>query len=226
MKYKGIIFDFNGVLLWDTHLHEKAWTDFSTTLRGTPFSSEELSSHVHGRPNQYILEYLLHRPITSEEFHRLSGQKESIYQTFCLQNREDFQLSPGAIDLLDFLIKNNIPHTIATASDKNNVDFFVKHLNLRRWFDVEKIVFDNGSFPGKPAPDIYLRAAANINLSPNDCIAVEDSKSGLTAAYSAKIGKVIALGPMELHTTLVNIKGVNEVITSLEQLRKQLFLSS
>ena len=42
MKYKGIIFDFNGVLLWDSHLHEKAWGDFSKILRGHPLSSEEI----------------------------------------------------------------------------------------------------------------------------------------------------------------------------------------
>lgn len=223
MKYKGIIFDFNGVLLWDTHLHEKAWTDFSASLRGTPFSLDELALHVHGRPNQYILEYLLNRPISSLEFQRFSEQKESIYQTLCLQSKEDFQLSPGAIDLLDFLVEKTIPHTIATASDKNNVDFFVKHLNLSKWFDLTKIVFNNGSFPGKPAPDIYLKAAATINLSPTHCIAVEDSKSGLTAAYSAKIGKIIALGPMDTHKTLVNITGVSEVVTSLGQLRKEHF---
>ena len=101
MKYKGIIFDFNGVLLSDSYLHEKAWKKFSKKLRGKSLSLEEISMHVHGRTNKYILEYILNRSITSQELNSLSFRKESLYQNLCLQHVEEFRFSHGAIDLLD-----------------------------------------------------------------------------------------------------------------------------
>ncbi|MFN2104070.1 MAG: HAD family hydrolase, partial [Candidatus Promineifilaceae bacterium] len=95
--------------------------------------------------------------------------------------------------LLDFLVEREIPHTIATASGKGNVDFFVEHLDLGRWFDATKIVYDDGTMAGKPAPDFYLAAAQRLGLPPERCIVIEDSISGLRAAQAAGIGRVIAL---------------------------------
>jgi beta-phosphoglucomutase-like phosphatase (HAD superfamily) len=220
-KYQGIIFDFNGVLLWDSHLHEKAWNDFSLTSRGYALNPDEIFGQVHGRTNRSVLEFLLNRQISSQEFEKLSRQKETIYQNLCLEKMEEFQLSPGAIKLFDFLIDHDIPHTIATAADKFNLDFYVDHLKLDRWFDVSSIVYDNGTFPGKPAPDMYLRAAKNINVTPDKCVVIEDSKSGLMAAINAKIGKIIGLAPPGKENQLLNIKGVSEVIPSLLQLKKE-----
>lgn len=224
MKYKGLIFDFNGVLLWDSHLHEKAWGDFSTTLRGKRLSSEEMFAHVHGRPNKSVLEYLLKRSITSQELRSLSSQKETIYQELCLQNPEEFQLSPGAIDLFDFLAKNDVPYTIATASDENNLKFFTKHLKLDKWFDISQIVYDNGSYTGKC--DMFIKAAKNLKLFPEESIVIEDSKSGIAAALEAKIGKIIGFGPKETHDLLLTLRGVSCAIGSLDQFDRALVLRS
>jgi beta-phosphoglucomutase-like phosphatase (HAD superfamily) len=65
-------------------------------------------------------------------------------------------LSPGARGLLETLERRNIPRTIATSSEITNLNFFIEHLRLDRWFDVAKIVYDDGIRRGKPAPDIYL----------------------------------------------------------------------
>ncbi len=224
MKFKGLIFDFNGVLWWDNHLQEQSWQQFSAQVRGNPFSEEEMAVHVHGRNNQHTLEYLTGRPVKGAELHQLIQQKETIYRQLCLEQAENFKLSPGAIELLDFLVAHHIPHTIATASGRTNLDFFVKHLHLDQWFDIEQIVYDDGTRPGKPAPDIYLQAASNLGLEPTHCIVIEDSRSGLQAAYAAGIGHIIALGPGHSHHQLGH-KGVSRVIESLQQVPKeQLFL--
>ncbi len=192
---KGVIFDFNGVLLWDNHLQEKAWKQFSKQLRGTALSDVEMAEHVHGRVNRHTLEYLARRPLSADEADTLSEQKENIYRNLCLENTDSFCLSPGAIQLLDFLVANHIPHTIATASGKGNVNFFIEYLHLELWFQLDRIVYDNGSFPGKPAPDIYKIAAQIIGMAPQDCIVIEDSQSGIKSAIRAGIGKVVALHP-------------------------------
>lgn len=225
MAFQGMIFDFNGVLWWDSHLQAKAWQHCARSLRGREFSDEELAIHMHGRTNQYVFSYLIGRVVQGEELIRLTQQKESSYRQLCLAQGEQFALSPGAGDLLNFLVRFQIPRTIATASERTNLDFFVAQLGLTQWFDVSQIVYDDGILPSKPAPDIYLRAAKNLRLEPLNCIVVEDAYSGIQAAHAAGIGFIIAIGPKQTHEHLCRIKEVDEVIENLSQIPKEdLFL--
>jgi beta-phosphoglucomutase-like phosphatase (HAD superfamily) len=135
-----------------------------------------------------------------------------------LDQGEEFKLSPGAVDLLVFLIAHQIPRTITTASEKTNLDFFVDHLHLDRWFDPSLIVYDDGTRPGKPAPDIYLQAARYLGLAPAQCVVVEDSRSGIEAAHAAGIGHVVALGPADKHHELARLSGVHQSFEGLGEL--------
>ena len=130
-------------------------------------------------------------------------------------------LADGAVEFLDYLKAHNIPRTIATMSEKVNVDFFIEGFHLARWFDLEKIVYDNGKIPGKPAPDIYEIAAKNLNLAPSECIVVEDAVSGIAAAKNAGIGKIIAIGPREKHDFLMSLEGVTETITNFYEFNRE-----
>jgi beta-phosphoglucomutase-like phosphatase (HAD superfamily) len=210
MTFKGIIFDFNGVLWLDTALQEEAWQQFVTELRGTPFSAEEMAIHIHGRTNQHTLEYVTGRALAGVELEELLQRKETIYRRLCLEQGSAFCLSPGAIPLLDFLVEHAIPHTIATASEKTNVAFFIQHLDLARWFDPALIVMDNGVRPGKPAPDIYLQAAQALGLAPASVCGGGGSPSGIAAAHVAGIGHIIALGPADTHEALRQRVGVHQ----------------
>lgn len=216
MKVEGVIFDFNGVLFWDTHLHEEAWISCSMELKGKPLTSDEILKFVHGRTNKFVFEYMLNRPLLDHEVRALSQKKELLYRSLCLKNMDHFQLSPGAVEFLEYLRKNSIPFTIATASEKENLDFFIEHLRLLHWFDKDKIVYDDGSYHGKLG--MFLKAAENLDLSPGQCMVIEDSRSGIAAAHAAKIGKIIGLGPKEVHGYLRGLEGVSEVITSLKQI--------
>lgn len=221
MKYKAIIFDFNGVLLWDRHFHETAWNRISLKLRNKPFTLEEMAVHMHGVEGRIVIDYLLGRKCSDAEFNEILKEKEEMYRKMCLDNPKEFVLSPGAIELLNFFKENNIPRAIATTSPKINMDFFVKELNLNQWFEKENCISIDGTFPGKPFPDIYLRTAKILKHLPGDCIVIEDAPSGIKAATSAGIGYVIALGPKE---KLAKVLGVNEVIENLSQLNRKLFL--
>jgi len=224
MIFQGIIFDLNGVLWWDGRLQERSWKQFAVQVSGVALSDEQIAVHVHGRTNQHTFEVLIGRPVEGQELVQLTHQKETIYRRLCLDQGPGFRLSPGAIELLDFLAVHRVARTIATASGRVNLDFFVEHLSLDRWFDVERIVYDDGARPGKPAPDIYLQAARNLDLEPARCIVVEDSRSGIQAARAAGIGHIIALGPAHMHRQLVGLEGVGEVLESLYQFpRERLF---
>jgi HAD superfamily hydrolase (TIGR01509 family) len=223
--FSGIVFDFNGVLWWDSALQESSWRDWSAELRGYPLSDEEMSEHVHGRNNRYTQQYLSKEPLSEAQTDELSEQKEILYRRLCLEQGENFRLSPGAESLLDFLAKREIPHTIATASGKGNLDFFVEHLDLDRWFDVTKIVHDDGTMAGKPAPDFYLAAAARLDLPPEQCIVIEDSISGMRAARAAGIGRVIALLGDGGHARRGKLQGGVESINDLTEFNRQLLLN-
>jgi len=225
MTYRAIVFDFNGVLLWDADLQAKSWQALARELRGHEMTEEELATHMHGRPNADVLSYLAARNLAGRELLDLIQRKESLYRHLLLANPGQFVLSPGAQELIDALALGNVPRTIATSSEITNLNFFIQHLRLARWFDVAKIVYDDGSRPGKPAPDVYLAAAENIHAEPGQCIVVEDAVSGLESAYAAGIGCIIGLGGPAVRARLLACKGVELVIESLRDFPRELLLN-
>jgi HAD superfamily hydrolase (TIGR01509 family) len=224
MRYQGIVFDFNGVLFWDADLQIRSWQRLAKNLRGREMTDDELASHMHGRPNSYVLSYLAGRTIGGQELVDLIQVKESFYRKLCLQNPRRLVLSPGARDLLETLARSKVPRTIATSSEITNLNFFIEHLRLDRWFDVAKIVYDDGTRPGKPAPDFYLAAARNIGIAPSECVVVEDAVSGIAAAYAAGIGYIVAIGAPAAFEKLLACNGVAVAIESLRAFPREKLL--
>ncbi|MFV0329723.1 MAG: HAD family hydrolase [Dysgonomonas sp.] len=190
MLFSGVIFDFNGTLFWDTKLHNKAW-DIFLTKYNLHLSDEDKFLKMHGKNNKDIFLSIFDKPLSDDEIQSFILEKEGLYQELCLQT--EMPLAPGASDFLDFLKENNIPFTIATASGKENLDFYFKHLPLTKWFDYDKVVYNNGKIKGKPDPQIYQIAMSVINKNPEDIIIFEDAIAGLQAARNAKAGKIIVV---------------------------------
>jgi len=186
---KGIAFDFNGTMVFDSHLHEQAWVGMIQKYN-KEVTDEEIINYIHGRTNKVILPHFLGE-LPQEKLQELSDEKEKVYQAEV--RREQLKLVAGTEELLDELTERNIPFTIATASPKINVDFYFDYFELGRWFNQEEIVYDDGTFPGKPAPDIYQKAAENLGFKPEDCIVIEDAVTGIQAANRAGIGKVFVM---------------------------------
>jgi beta-phosphoglucomutase-like phosphatase (HAD superfamily) len=88
---------------------------------------------------------------------------------------------------------------------------------------LDKIIFSDGTIPGKPAPDIYQIAAKRINLAPKDCIVVEDALSGITAAKNAGAGMIIAIASVESDEFYKNMGCVNQIIHNFDEIDKNLF---
>lgn len=218
MGYQGIIFDFNGVLCWDTPLQTQAWDIYAVQLRGERFTPEELQEHVIGRSNRHILQYISGRSYQGAELRYHSEAKETIYRRLCLEQGADFQLSPGALPLLDELKRRGVERSIATSAGKENMLFYFKHLGLERWFRFDQIVYDDDHIATKPAPDAYLLAAKRLGLEPVVCAAVEDSEHGIQAALSAGIGCLVALGTPEMNQKLETIPGVCLTVENLGQI--------
>lgn len=220
---KGIIFDFNGTLYWDSKLHYDAWREYSKILRGVEFTDEEMRDKMFGHTNEDIIEYAIGRKPSKEMVEKYAKEKEALYRKRCLLEPENFKLAPGAVEFLDFLKSNNIPRTIATMSEWDNVEFYIKEFGLAKWFDLNKIVYSNGKIPGKPAPDIFKIAAEKISLNPADCIVVEDAIAGIKSASSAGIGKIIAIASLEPVEFYKKIDGVSQIIKNFSEIDRSQF---
>jgi len=216
MKYKGIIFDFNGVILWDTQWHIEAWLKVAKEA-GVGLTEKEIENDF-GKTGVEIFKSLLGEELSEAEAQKWTEKKEEIYREIAASKGKLFSLSPGCEELFNLIKARNIPTNIATASIKSNLQFFIDNLHLGKWFDIDKIIYDNGDLPGKPSPVMYQRATKKINLQARDCLIVEDSTMGLASANNAGAGKLIALGPKEKTKKLEQVVGVKKVITQLNEI--------
>lgn len=191
---KAFIFDFNGTLVMDSYMHETAWRQYVEKLCHREVTEEEFKLHVHGKTSAMILEHFLGKgKLTKEEVLAYSEEKEACYRRLCMENRERFRLTEGVEEFLDKAKGAGIPITIATAANLANMNFYFEYFSLEKWFDMEKIVYDDASLKGKPAPDIYLKAVEKLSVKAEECVVFEDAVSGVISADRAGIGRIIGI---------------------------------
>lgn len=194
MKAKAVIFDFNGTLFMDSKYHDIAWGKTVLELTGIDIQNTP-ANKMFGHMNKDVIENL--RPdFTLEQNMVASKNKESIYRELVVQSDE--QLAPNVVELFDYLKDNSIPFTIASASIKDNIDFFIERFNLDRWIDKDLILYDDGRFDTKIP--MYLEAYKLLNVSPNECVIFEDSKAGITSAKKSGVAKIVAICDESLHS--------------------------
>ena len=188
MCFDSVIFDFNGTLFWDTPLHNRAWDLFLENHHIT-ISDEEKDRVLHGRHNQEILKMLFGHDLAIKKVGIFIREKEDIYQK--LVRETGLKLAPGVENFLDFLKRTGIRFTIATASGIENVSFYFEYLDLGRWFDFSRVVFNDGKIKSKPDPEIFITAMRILGTDPGRTVIFEDSDTGIRAALAARPGKVI-----------------------------------
>ena len=213
---KAVIFDFNGTMIFDTKMNDVSWRALIRKYIGRVITDEEMSTYVHGLPNDKTIRHFIGSNLTFEETEKYSEEKEELYRASCLEEKELFKLVKGLEPLLNRLKSGGIPITIATTANRGNVDFYFEQFGLSRWFSIDKVVFNDGTLPGKPEPDMYLRACKILNTEPRDCIVVEDSHVGLLAARRAGIGKIIAIASTLDAGSLRNLKMADAVIEDFD----------
>lgn len=190
---KGILFDFNGTLFNDTHLHKAAWHSFFLKNFGWDFSEEEILRRCLGPSNEDIFNDFFEGKLSREEKDALGRKKEEEYRSAAKSDPDNMHLIDGVPELLDLLVERNIPFALATASPIENIIFYLEDLGLKKWFTIDRIVYEEGKLASKPDPAFYIEAARRIGLTPDQCMIVEDSPTGIRAAINAKAGKIVAL---------------------------------
>ena len=218
----AVIFDFNGTLFFDSDKHIAAWKRYFS-LHGFPDLSEEVfRERFLGRNNAEILEKLYGHPLPPDETEREAEAKEALYRRICLEHPNELHLVAGVEHLFDELTARHIPFTLATGSNLSNVQFYFETFGLGRWFDLSRVVYDDGSIPGKPDPTIYRLALQVLgeqrDIDPTSVMVFEDSFSGMHAARAAGVGRIIALTTPESIPYVRAVGLADTVLTNLSDL--------
>ena len=194
MKKGGVIFDFNGTLFWDSEYQESSWDEYLKT-HDIKLTKSQKKEYIHGRNGKDTFEILFNRKLNDLEVHQLVEEKEILYREECLKHK--MELAPGAKSLLEYLKNKEIPMAIATASGKTNIDFFIEKFNLLAYFELDHIIYNDGSTKGKPNPDLFEKAIQRLGIKRENSIIFEDSYSGIQAAINCKVSTVIIVKSTE-----------------------------
>lgn len=191
MAIQGVIFDLDGVITDTAYLHFLAWKALGDSL-GVEITPE-LNEGLKGLGRQETLTLILkeaglYDQYTETERQALADRKNRTYVA-SLESLGPQDLLPGIGDCLRDLKKRGIK--IGLASSSQNAGLIIKKLGLDSYF--EAMVDPRSLSKGKPDPEIYLKAAAALGLSPAKCVGVEDARAGLEAIRAAGMTS-IALG--------------------------------
>lgn len=180
MKYDGVIFDLDGVLIHTDELHYIAWKTIADQI-GIPFS-REINNRLRGVSRMDSLDIILSssgEAYSDMEKELLAEEKNQIYRNL-LEKLNPSDLDRGVIDILSYLKTKG--YKIAIGSSSKNAEMILKSTKLYDYFDA--ISDGNNISNSKPDPEVFLKAASFLMLSPSNCVVVEDAKAGVDAAIA------------------------------------------
>ncbi len=169
----------DGVICHTNPFHSMAFKEFFAKRNLFP-TEEEFAAHMYGKSNSYIMSHFFGRKIEGEELLSLEDEKEGLF-------REIYQHHVNPIDgFLEFfhgLKKNNLKTGVATSAPKANLELIAGKLDLFPHFESSLASEDVNKH--KPDPEVYLKSASRLQISPENCLVFEDSFSGITAGLNA-----------------------------------------
>ncbi|MFJ7204752.1 HAD family hydrolase [Streptomyces sp. NPDC098789] len=180
MSYDLVIFDNDGVLVDSEPLSNTILSGYLTEL-GHPTSYEEslrdyMGAAVH-RVHDTILERTGER--LPEDF------DDTLHARVFAAFARELRPVPGAVEVLEELTARGIPYCLASSGSHERIRVGHRTTGLNEWFEEEWIFSSEDVGKGKPAPDLFLHAAARMGVEPARCVVVEDSPLGVRAARAA-----------------------------------------
>lgn len=180
---KGVIFDLDGVIVDTAKFHFLAWRKLANDLGFdiTETQNEELKGVSRVKSLEIILGWG-GVTLTEDEFMEQMAMKNDNYLSY-ISGMTKSDILPGVSKIIDFLKENDIP--IALGSASKNARNILEKVGLYHSFDA--IVDGNDVSKAKPNPEVFLIAADQLNVEPENCVVFEDSVAGIQAANLAKM---------------------------------------
>jgi beta-phosphoglucomutase-like phosphatase (HAD superfamily) len=190
-KIEALLFDMDGVVLNSNPLHRDAWTEYN--LRHGIVTTPEMRLRISGKRNDEVVRDFFGANLTDEEIAAHGRAKEALYRSL-MGDSLAAAILPGIETFLGRHFgrssaadasrhRGNLKTALVTNAESANVNFVLDGTGLRRYFDAV-VTGDDVQLP-KPHPDIYLRAAELLRVTPAKCVVFEDSPTGVAAALAA-----------------------------------------
>jgi beta-phosphoglucomutase len=187
----AVIFDMDGVICHTNPYHSLAFREFFSTRNLSP-TDEDFAQHMFGKSNSYILSHFLKRPITGQELLDLEDEKESLFRKIYEDKVEPIN---GVTKFIRELKDGGARIGVATSAPRANLDLILSKVAIRP--HLSSILASEDVTKHKPDPEVYLKSAVNLGISPAHCVVFEDSFSGISAALNAGMRVV---GVLTSHT--------------------------
>jgi HAD superfamily hydrolase (TIGR01509 family) len=199
LKDFGAIFDWDGVVVDSSHIHLKSWEMLAEELN-LPLPNDHFERGF-GKRNQTIIPDILGWTKNIELIEKWGLRKEEFYRE--IGSSDGIPLAKGSKEFLERLHAEPFRCGIGTSTERKNVELAIKQHGLSDFFSAsacsEDVLF------GKPNPEVFLKAAAGLSISPNQCVVFEDSPHGIEAAKNANM-KSIALTTSHPANVFVHLK--------------------
>ena len=190
---RAVIWDLDGTLIDSSHYHWEAW---QAVMEAENFRlTYEQYVADFGKRNDEILRGRLGADLPDDFIARVSYAKEEVYRD--LIRTKGLELLPGAAYWLERLKAEGWLQALATSAPRGNIDAVFAALGLEKFFDA--VISSEEVKAGKPEPDVFLAAAAKMDVEPRDCIVVEDAPAGVEAARRAGMKSI---GVLTTHSEL------------------------
>lgn len=180
MTFKALIFDMDGTLLNNMHIHNAIWSEYLGE-RGIDLTPTEIGIRTASLPNPQIIRMFFGQDLAHAEVLAMATEKEDRYRARLALGRID--PLPGLRDFLAQVDAANLPRAVASSASRVNLDFTLRALRLDSFFNA--VIASEDVQHGKPHPEPFLKAAERLHQAPADCLVFEDSPFGLEAAQRA-----------------------------------------
>lgn len=169
----------DGLMIDTESLLTRFWCESANSL-GYPMTPEHVLG-IRSLASKYAIPHL--KAIFGEDFDYWAVRAKRIELMNAYIAEHGITKKKGLDELLSYISGTGLKCAVCTATDLNRTTMYLTKISVLDRFD--ELVCGDMIKNGKPSPDIYLAGAEKLGLSPQECMALEDSPNGITSAFSA-----------------------------------------